>query len=170
MTAKLLPSVPPNVGARRVAPPPHGGAFSSRPIRFTVAGPPLAWARSGHNGASHYTPARQRKAAAVIAWAAKGAMGHRPPIEGPVVLDIHAFMPIAKSWPSWKRTAAAQRRIYPTSTPDWDNLGKLVSDALNGVVWVDDAQVVSAAVHKDYCTHPRIEVEVAVIVTEEVVR
>lgn len=31
---------------------------------------------------------------------------------------------------------------------DWDNLGKLVSDALNGVLWEDDRQVTEATVVK----------------------
>lgn len=32
--------------------------------------------------------------------------------------------------------------------PDWDNLAKLATDALNGVAYVDDAQIVSAHVEK----------------------
>lgn len=34
---------------------------------------------------------------------------------------------------------------------DWDNLGKAVSDALNGVIWVDDSQVVIGRVQKIKC-------------------
>lgn len=33
---------------------------------------------------------------------------------------------------------------------DWDNLGKLVSDALNGVAYVDDSQILECVVRKHY--------------------
>lgn len=37
---------------------------------------------------------------------------------------------------------------WNVSSKDWDNLGKLVSDAGNQIVWTDDRQVVSARVEK----------------------
>ena len=44
---------------------------------------------------------------------------------------------------------------------DWDNYGKLVNDAFNGIVWKDDSQVQVGTVRKDYDPKdPRIEVEV----------
>lgn len=36
------------------------------------------------------------------------------------------------------------------SKPDWDNIGKVVCDALNGVAWLDDSQVVDARVRKRF--------------------
>ena len=33
---------------------------------------------------------------------------------------------------------------------DWDNLGKLVSDALNGVAYIDDSQIQGCVVRKHY--------------------
>ena len=44
---------------------------------------------------------------------------------------------------------------------DWDNLGKLVSDALNGMVWKDDRQVTMATVEKfAQDPNPRTEVRI----------
>ena len=34
---------------------------------------------------------------------------------------------------------------------DWDNLGKAISDALNGIIWKDDSQVIDASVQKLLC-------------------
>jgi Holliday junction resolvase RusA-like endonuclease len=34
--------------------------------------------------------------------------------------------------------------------PDWDNIGKAVSDSLNGLLWRDDSQVCFALVTKEY--------------------
>lgn len=45
---------------------------------------------------------------------------------------------------------------------DWDNLGKLVSDALNGVFWVDDRQVIDARVMKLPCPKGQERTEVRV--------
>ena len=57
----------------------------------------------------------------------------------PVVLDVRFWFPVPKSY-------MRKRRPVPeaphTSKPDLDNLLKLVKDALNGVAWSDDAQVV----------------------------
>ena len=39
---------------------------------------------------------------------------------------------------------------YRTSRPDIDNLFKFVLDALNGVFWIDDSQVVMCSLSKEY--------------------
>ena len=45
--------------------------------------------------------------------------------------------------------------IRPTVKPDWDNIGKLISDALNGVAYADDKDIVFGAVQKAYSSKPR---------------
>ena len=72
------------------------------------------------------------------------------PCEGPLMLVVTAFLPKPKSKPK-------NKHCWPTSKPDWDNLGKLVSDALNGIVYRDDSQITWASVQKCYCTlsHPK---------------
>lgn len=73
----------------------------------------------------------------------------RAPYEGPIQIQVTARFVKPQSKPK-------KRRVWPTGKPDWDNLGKLVSDALNGVVYRDDAQICRAFVEKDYCDleHP----------------
>lgn len=44
--------------------------------------------------------------------------------------------------------------------PDWDNIGKGISDALNGIAWKDDSQVYWSNVKKVYGAEPRVEVSV----------
>ncbi len=44
---------------------------------------------------------------------------------------------------------------------DWDNWHKLTCDALSGIVYEDDSQILDAHVHKRYdATNPRIEIEI----------
>ena len=52
--------------------------------------------------------------------------------------------------------------ILPTKKPDADNVAKIILDALNGVAWHDDTQVVEMAVSKHY----GVEAEVWVTVEE----
>ena len=39
---------------------------------------------------------------------------------------------------------------YPTKKPDADNIAKVVCDALNGLAYKDDAQVIDLTVHKRF--------------------
>ena len=48
--------------------------------------------------------------------------------------------------------------ILPTKKPDTDNIAKAILDALNGVAYYDDAQVVELHVVKKYSDEPRAEV------------
>lgn len=53
--------------------------------------------------------------------------------------------------------AGAER---PITKPDWDNVGKIVSDALNGIAYRDDSQIVDARVVKRYSDNPMVKVSV----------
>lgn len=73
----------------------------------------------------------------------------RAPYEGPLQIQVIARMTKPASKPK-------KRLCWPTGKPDWDNIGKLLSDALNGVLWKDDAQICRSFVEKKYCDseHP----------------
>lgn len=84
-----------------------------------------------------YTPQKTVDAERSIAWEAKKCLAGRPPLEGPVMLKITARYAYPASW-STKRRATT---VWKTSKPDFDNIEKLISDALKGICWKDDAQV-----------------------------
>jgi len=47
---------------------------------------------------------------------------------------------------------------------DWDNFHKLSMDALTGIIWEDDSQIVKAHVEKYYCKeNPRIEIKLLTV-------
>lgn len=52
--------------------------------------------------------------------------------------------------------ASAPGRLYPTvrSAGDWDHLGRAIGDALTGVLWADDSQIIDGRVTKCYSTDP----------------
>jgi len=68
------------------------------------------------------------------------------PITGPVRLDIVAVFCPAASW-SKKRRAAAMGGWH-TQKPDRDNIEKAIKDALNGIAFLDDAQVANGSCQK----------------------
>ena len=111
--------------------------------------------RAGHA----YTPERTVNFEARLAYAAQQAMGQRALFDGPLMVAVEAFMPVAKSKPNRYRTAALAGQIRPTKKPDWDNVGKML-DALNLIVWTDDAQIVDGRVIKWYSDRPRLVVSV----------
>ena len=82
----------------------------------------------------------------------------KSPTAEPLKLIIWCFMPIPTSWRKSKQEAARKGKIYPVNRPDIDNLAKIVMDALNGIAYVDDAQVVQLVINKKYSDEPRLEV------------
>jgi len=69
------------------------------------------------------------------------------PIEGPISLKVVAVFNRPKRL---MRKRDSKERILATCKPDWDNVGKMVSDALNGVAYADDSQITLAHVSKFY--------------------
>lgn len=59
----------------------------------------------------------------------------------------------------WKRPKNKTDQDFFTKRPDVDNLGKCL-DALNGIAWVDDAQIVQLTVSKDYGEEDRVDIEI----------
>ena len=68
-------------------------------------------------------------------------MAGRPPLESALRVRVAAYFGIPASWSAKKRLAAITGATRPAKKPDLDNVVKML-DALNEVVWRDDAQVV----------------------------
>ena len=83
------------------------------------------------------------------------------PVEGPVIIVWRAFYTVPKSWSKKKKALIQAGKNAKTSKPDTDNIAK-VKDALNGIVWKDDAQVYYEIIGKFYGDKPRLEVEIYV--------
>lgn len=80
-----------------------------------------------------------------------------------IYISISAFFEIPKSTSKKARSEMAQGLINPTKKPDWDNIGKIICDALNGIAYHDDSQIICAKVKKIYAENePYTEVIIAV--------
>jgi Holliday junction resolvase RusA-like endonuclease len=76
----------------------------------------------------------------------------------PVRILIRAFYPIPKSMSKAKRALCRSGSVVPTKRPDWDNIGKIITDSLNQIAWNDDAQVFDAQVIKYYSEIPQVDI------------
>ena len=109
-----------------------------------------------------YTDAKTEAAETSLAAHALHQIG-RPCLEGPLVLTIEVTVAVPASWPKRKRADALAHLLRPMGRPDLDNICKLVGDALNGIAYRDDAQLVGLQVRRRYgeVAETRIEVGTA---------
>ena len=77
---------------------------------------------------------------------------------GAVAIEIHAYYEIPKSASRKRVLDMVSDRERPTKKPDGDNIAKAVCDALNGVAYKDDSQVVDLTVRKYYSKFPHVQV------------
>ena len=105
--------------------------------------------RTGHA----FTDKKTLQAEAAIRNAALAEWGKKP-FEGAVELVIQF---------TFKKPKSNKKNLH-TQRPDLDNCAKLVSDAINGVAFVDDSQVISLA-----CTKGWGEAGKIVLLVDEVI-
>nr|DAH87168.1 MAG TPA: Endodeoxyribonuclease RusA [Caudoviricetes sp.] len=72
------------------------------------------------------------------------------PIDSYVSVMINAYFSIPKSYMKGKRLACKHNINRPAKKPDVDNILKAVLDALNGVAYKDDKQVIEVTCGKWY--------------------
>ena len=81
------------------------------------------------------------------------------PVEGAIEFSLRIYRAIPKGMPKYKREAAKEGRLRPVTKPDVSNVLKGVEDALKGVWYKDDSQIVGYGVlGKWYDERPRIEI------------
>lgn len=133
-------------------------------VRIVVDGPPIGKGRPRfvvRKYAMAFTPTKTANYEAILAARGADAMQGRPPLEGPLDVRLTAFMPIRPSWTKTRAAGALSGAVRP-GKPDLDNILKTL-DALNGIVWHDDAQIAEARLSKLYDRDPRLEIEVRLI-------
>lgn len=95
------------------------------------------------------TPEQTRSYEDLIRWRYTEAGGEYLD-EKLVRVKIIAFYPIPKSFTKKQKEEAMTGGLRPTTKPDCDNIIKVVLDALNGVAYYDDKQVVEVSCEKYY--------------------
>ena len=125
---------------------------------FTVPGSPVGKGRPRMTRTGHtYTPEKTARYENLVALEYQTQCAGQF-FEGAVRMTVRCYYGIAKSDSKKRRAAKLEGNIRPTKKPDCDNVLKSIADALNGIAYADDAQIVHATVEKWYSEKPRVEV------------
>ena len=82
-------------------------------------------------------------------------------------VTVEAICPVPESATKKQLAEMLAGRTLPTKKPDADNVLKIILDALNGVAYEDDRQIVSLAIRKAYGEKPGVRVAIRPIAPEE---
>lgn len=115
-------------------------------ISFEVLTEPIPLARPRVARGHAYLPKRSRDFREVVQQAARIAMNDFPPMTGALFCKLEFFRKFAETAPNYG---------------DLDNHCKAIFDALNGICYVDDRQIVGiAAVKRQDKDEPRIAIDI----------
>jgi Holliday junction resolvase RusA-like endonuclease len=133
-------------------------------LTFTVDGDPHGKGRPRFRNTGKfvqtYTDSKTKSYEEKVRDAAKQAMGSAEPLETPVSVFCYIRLPVPKSYPKTRREACLNGSERPSKKPDTDNVFKSVSDAMNGIVYKDDCQIVSINAKKVYSAVAGVDVMV----------
>lgn len=109
------------------------------PVSLLVPGQPVPQERAGRNGRRSFTPAKtaEFRERVVTAWRVEG----RPLLEDQP-LEVGLLFVFEHSRSNLKKDGTPKLGAPSYPFPDVDNLAKGVFDALNGLLYDDDSQVV----------------------------
>ena len=96
-------------------------------IKITAPIEPVPFPRPSSNGKRRFNPPRYTEFKNQLGIFAKQAMKGQAPFSGAIKINIEVY-----------------KKIIPTALKygDWDNHAKAISDALNGICYLDDKQIV----------------------------
>ena len=137
-------------------------------IRFTVPGQPVGKQRprvvKRGGFTTVYTPKETVKYENLVKQCFRNAAnGESFPKGSMLDMRVIAYYRIPKSTSKKRREEMLSRKLRPIIKPDYDNIGKVVSDGLNKIAYHDDAAIVDGLVRKFYSDIPRVEVRIKVI-------
>lgn len=130
-----------------------------RSVSFVVYGVPApagskrAFPRKGGGVIVTDDSKRSKPWQAAVSAAAGEAMRGAPPLAGALYLNLAFTMTRPRGHYGTGRngeTVKPSAPTYPTVKPDATKLARAVEDALTGIVWRDDAQVVLQEIWKSY--------------------
>lgn len=135
---------------------------AQRTYRFTVYGKPQPKQRPRFNSQTGiaYTPRETRLYENEVKYYFLQEYRRPVKLEGALVVRIDAYFEPPKSTPNATLEKMYSGEIRPAKKPDADNIIKSICDALNGLAYSDDGQIVSVYCRKLYSDVARCEVTI----------
>jgi Holliday junction resolvase RusA-like endonuclease len=122
-------------------------------VTFTVDGDPVPkgrprFARRGQF-VQTYTDAKTIDYETQVAMRARHALGATKPLETALTVFLYLRYAVPASYSKKRKEACLLGLEYPKRI-DIDNVYKSITDAMNGIVYLDDSQIVEAHIKKVY--------------------
>lgn len=129
---------------------------------FFIAGEVQAKQRPKFNGRFAYTPKETVSYENLVKLQYQAQCGnYRYPDNVPLTVTIFAHLVPPQSASNIKKTRMLNQEEYPLKKPDVDNVAKIILDALNGIAYRDDKQVVELHVKKLYAGESGVGVTIS---------
>lgn len=107
-----------------------------------------------------YDPPKTAKFKRELKRLASLEMQGKDKFDSAISVTISFFRKVQKSISKKEHVRRTQGHVRPIVKADLSNYLKSFEDALNGVLWKDDAMIVHEEIDKYYSDNPRIEVEI----------
>lgn len=140
----FVPGIPKTAGSKRAFPIWRGKGASKKFVRSVVVD------SSGQAG---------KDWRASVQFAARREWGDKPPSEAPLALYLMFQMTRPKCHFS-KKGLKPSAPLHHTTKPDVLKMARAVEDALTGIIWRDDSQIVHEVLQKTYVDAPGCWVEI----------
>ena len=126
-------------------------------VNFEIPGDPVPkgrprFARRG-TFVQTYTDSKTLEYETLVGFKARQAIGASEPLKGHLTVYLYLRYAVPASY-SKKRTEACLNGFDYPKRVDLDNCYKSITDAMNGIVYVDDSQIVEAHILKCYSLEP----------------
>lgn len=131
-------------------------------VKFTVPGQPVPQGRPRFTTKPFvrtYDPPKSAKYKRKVKRFAEKVAPDKP-LQGELYAEVLIYKETLKSFSKIKKAAAEARTLRPTTKPDVDNYAKGILDAVKGIIWEDDGQVVDLVTRKFYSEIPRAEITI----------
>ena len=132
-------------------------------VSFVIPGPPKGKGRPRFSNAgpyvSTYTPQDTKNYEELVRMVYMAqCRNYKFSDNAQLDIRIFAYFPIPKSTTKQRAREMEAQILRPAIKSDWDNIGKIICDACNGIAYHDDKQIVDAQVRKFYSHKPRVQV------------
>lgn len=114
-----------------------------------------------------YDPPKTAKFKRELKQLAVDKMQGKDKFDSAISVTIRFFRKVQKSISKKEHARRTKGHVRPIIKPDLDNYIKSTLDALNGVIWTDDATIVELNTSKWYADDPKIEIEVKELKNDE---
>ena len=81
-------------------------------------------------------------------------------MEDAISVDVMAYLIIPMSKSKKQKEAMLNGDIFPTTRPDGDNILKVCLDALQGICFKNDSQIIRGSFKKIYSNQPRVIISI----------